>query len=118
MNLDESSAGDCGTTIFWKHVGHSIRVPLALESLLMCWPQTGQANLNSVMLTGWQAGSHAAVTLAGSSLGRNLSFTFESDFFRGTAHICCGSWSSGFNLFVQIRFCPDRGKLKLELQQR
>jgi hypothetical protein len=35
--------------MIWKQVGHSTCAPLALESTAMRWPQTGQANLNSVM---------------------------------------------------------------------
>ena len=49
MNFGSSVAGACGTVIFWKHVGHSITVPLCDESHLMCWPHTGQAYLNSLM---------------------------------------------------------------------
>jgi hypothetical protein len=30
-------------------VGHSMRVPLLPESAVMCWPQTGHANLKSLM---------------------------------------------------------------------
>src|ERR1700722_5056782 len=45
-----SSVGACGTMIFWKHVGHSIWVPDCDESHLMCWPHTGQAYLNSLMI--------------------------------------------------------------------
>jgi hypothetical protein len=49
MNFWSSDAGACGAVIFWKHVGHSITVPLRDESHIMCWPHTGQANLNSLM---------------------------------------------------------------------
>src|SRR5476651_964639 len=49
MNFASSDAGACGAVIFWKHVGHSITVPLRDESHIMCWPHTGQANLNSLM---------------------------------------------------------------------
>jgi argininosuccinate lyase len=35
--------------IFWKHVGQTIIVPDCDESHLMCWLQTGQAYLNSLM---------------------------------------------------------------------
>jgi hypothetical protein len=45
----EADVGAGGTTIFWKQVGHSICVPLALESVAICWPQTGQRNLNSLI---------------------------------------------------------------------
>src|SRR5487761_2444748 len=43
------AAGACGAVIFWKHVGHSIIVPACDESHLICWPQTGQAYLYSLM---------------------------------------------------------------------
>ncbi len=46
------AAGAWGAVIFWKHVGHSITVPACDESHIMCWPHTGQANLNSLMLFG------------------------------------------------------------------
>jgi hypothetical protein len=52
MNFGSSVAGAWGATIFWKHVGHSIVVPLCDESHLMCWPQTGHAYLNSLMAAG------------------------------------------------------------------
>jgi hypothetical protein len=50
MNFGSFVVGACGATIFWKHVGHSITVPLCVESHTMCWPHTGQAYLNSLML--------------------------------------------------------------------
>jgi hypothetical protein len=49
MNFVSTEAGACGTTIFWKQVGHSICPPLVVESAVMCWPQTGHANLNSLI---------------------------------------------------------------------
>ena len=49
MNFVSADAGACGTTIFWKHVWHSICPPLVLESAVICWPQTGHANLNSLI---------------------------------------------------------------------
>src|SRR3974390_2478931 len=49
MNLGSSEDGPCGITIFWKHVGHSSCPPLLLESAVICWPQTGHANLNSLI---------------------------------------------------------------------
>jgi hypothetical protein len=51
MNFVSGDAGACGAVIFWKHVGHSMTVPLCDESHIMCWPQTGQAYLNSLMAT-------------------------------------------------------------------
>src|ERR1700722_10137905 len=45
-------SGACGTIIFWKQVGHSIWVPDCDESHLICWPHTGQAYLNSLMIHG------------------------------------------------------------------
>jgi hypothetical protein len=45
-----SDAGACGAVIFWKHVGQSITVPACDASQIICWPQTGHANLNSLML--------------------------------------------------------------------
>src|SRR5580658_9434660 len=44
-----SGPGAWGATIFWKQVGHSMTEPPWVESHIMCWPQTGQANLNSFM---------------------------------------------------------------------
>jgi hypothetical protein len=35
--------------IFWKQVGHSMTEPPCDTSHIMCWPHTGQANLNSLM---------------------------------------------------------------------
>jgi hypothetical protein len=52
INFGSSDSGACGAMIFWKHVGHSIVVPLCDESHLMCWPQTGHAYLNSLMARG------------------------------------------------------------------
>jgi hypothetical protein len=52
MNFGSSVAGACGAVIFWKHVGHSITVPLCDESHFMCWPQIGHAYLNSLMAAG------------------------------------------------------------------
>ncbi|HLP76009.1 MAG TPA: hypothetical protein VK327_03760 [Candidatus Paceibacterota bacterium] len=43
------SADAWGTTILRKQVGQSSSEPVALESAVMCWPHTGQANLNSLM---------------------------------------------------------------------
>src|SRR5437016_647371 len=37
--------------IFWKQVGHSNCVPAVRESAVMCWPHTGHANLNSLMIS-------------------------------------------------------------------
>jgi hypothetical protein len=54
INFESPVAGGCGTVIFWKHVGHSITVLLRHDSHLICWPQTGQANLNSLMIV-WRA---------------------------------------------------------------
>jgi hypothetical protein len=52
MNFESADSGACGAVIFWKHVGHSITVPLCDESHFMCWPQTGHAYLNSLMARG------------------------------------------------------------------
>jgi hypothetical protein len=52
MNFGSSDSGACGAVIFWKHVGHSITVPLCDESHFMCWPHTGHAYLNSLMVSG------------------------------------------------------------------
>src|SRR6266550_2475416 len=46
----DPAADGCGTISFRKHVGHSICEPLVRASHVMCWPHTGQANLNSLML--------------------------------------------------------------------
>src|SRR5688572_8216504 len=48
-SLELPSLGAWGTTILRKQVGHSICEPPTVESHVMCWPQTGQANLNSLM---------------------------------------------------------------------
>ena len=48
--LDRPGAVAWGTTSWRKQVGHAIGEPLLPESHVMCWPQTGQANLNSLML--------------------------------------------------------------------
>ena len=50
INSTSSPAGACGTMILWKHVGHSIIELLRHDSTLICWWQTGQTNLNSLML--------------------------------------------------------------------
>jgi hypothetical protein len=50
INFGSSDAGACGAVIFWKHVGHSITEPPWDESHIMCWPHTGHAYLNSLML--------------------------------------------------------------------
>jgi hypothetical protein len=49
MNFGSPESGACGATILWKQVGHSNGFPLALESAVICCPQTGQANLNSLI---------------------------------------------------------------------
>ena len=49
MSFVSADVGAWGTTIFWKQVGHSICLPLVLESAVICWPQTGHANLNSLI---------------------------------------------------------------------
>jgi hypothetical protein len=49
MNFASAEEGAWGTRIFWKQVGHSMCPPLLLESAVMCWPQTGHANLNSLI---------------------------------------------------------------------
>src|SRR5437016_780057 len=49
INFGSADEGAWGTTIFWKQVGHSSWPPLVVESAVMCWPQTGHANLNSLI---------------------------------------------------------------------
>jgi hypothetical protein len=49
MSLLSVEVGACGATIFWKQVGHSMTEPPCDVSHIMCWPQTGQAYLNSLM---------------------------------------------------------------------
>jgi len=49
ISLESVEVGACGTTIFRKQVGQLIFPPLVLESAVMCWPQTGHANLNSLI---------------------------------------------------------------------
>lgn len=50
MSLDSPEAGAWGTTIARKQVGHSMAAPLFPGDAVRCWPQTGQANLNSLIL--------------------------------------------------------------------
>src|SRR6266705_2723704 len=50
ISLESVEVGACGTTIFRKQVGQLIFPPLVLESAVMCWPQTGHANLHSLIL--------------------------------------------------------------------
>ena len=45
----EGPDGAVGTSIFWKHVGHSICLPLSAAVAETCCPQTGHANLNSII---------------------------------------------------------------------
>ena len=49
INLLSPASGAWGTTIFRKQVGQSICPPLVLESAVICWPHTGQANLKSLI---------------------------------------------------------------------
>src|SRR5205809_1642519 len=48
-NFESPAAGAWGTTILRKQVGQLSCPPLVLESAVMCWPQTGHANLNSLI---------------------------------------------------------------------
>gem|GEM_PF-4899277 len=50
INFASPDVGAWGAVIFWKHVGHSITEPPRDESHIMCWPHTGHAYLNSLML--------------------------------------------------------------------
>ena len=59
-----ADSGACGTTIFWKQVGHSICPPLVIESAVICWPQTGHAKLNSLMNYGGQSNLYTAPILS------------------------------------------------------
>jgi hypothetical protein len=77
MSFVSAKSGAWGTTIFWKQVGHSICPPLVLESAVMCWPQTGHANLNSLIASAPTI-SHRA--------GDDNAF-FGSDFRAASAHI-------------------------------
>ena len=52
MSFESVEAGAWGTMILRKQVGQSIFPPLALESAVICWPQTGHANLNSLIAVG------------------------------------------------------------------
>jgi hypothetical protein len=72
-------AGAWGTTIFRKQVGHSICPPLVLESAVICWPQTGHANLNSLI---------ASTATIPQAAGNDNAF-FGSDFHGGASHIQC-----------------------------
>jgi hypothetical protein len=49
INFESLVAGAWGTTILRKQVGQLSCPPLALESAVICWPQTGHANLNSLI---------------------------------------------------------------------
>jgi hypothetical protein len=75
--LVSADVGAWGTTIFWKQVGQPIWLPLALESAVICWPQTGHANLNSLIASAPTI-SHRA--------GDDNAF-FGSDFLDASAHI-------------------------------
>ena len=48
-NFESPAAGAWGTTILRKQGGQLSCPPLVLESAVMCWPQTGHANLNSLI---------------------------------------------------------------------
>ena len=77
MNFVSADVGACGTTIFWKQVGHSTCPPLVLESAVICWPQTGHANLNSLIAS--------AATIPYGTADDNA--FFGSDFPPAAAHI-------------------------------
>jgi hypothetical protein len=80
INFGSSDSGACGAVIFWKHVGHSITVPLCDESHFMCWPQTGHANLNSLMVGGIAFHIHAAsATWIFYGIARHFGVTFYAD---------------------------------------
>jgi len=64
INSTSSLTGACGTMILWKHDGHSIIELLRHNSHLICWPQTGQTNLNSLLLMLFEAAFHIRVPLA------------------------------------------------------
>src|SRR5262249_33510261 len=49
INFGSADAGAWGTTIFRKQVGQEIFEPTEFAPAVICWPQTGQANLNSLM---------------------------------------------------------------------
>jgi len=76
-SLVSADSGACGTTIFWKQVGHSICPPLVIESAVICWPQTGHANLNSLI----------ASTPTISHHGGDDNAFFGSDFRAASPHI-------------------------------
>ena len=69
MNL-EPGAGACGATIFWKHVGQSMTLPPCDASHIMCWPQTGQAYLNS-LINLWAKPFHRTPVSAMRIFGKN-----------------------------------------------
>jgi hypothetical protein len=50
INSTSSPTGARGTMTLWKHIGHSIIELLRHDSHLICRPQAGQTNLNSLML--------------------------------------------------------------------
>jgi hypothetical protein len=64
INSTSSPSGACGTMILWKHVGHSIIELLRHNSHLICCPQTGQTNLNSLLLMLFRAAFHIRMPLA------------------------------------------------------
>src|SRR6266581_4167913 len=49
MSFECADEGACGMMSFWKQVGQSSCAPLVLESAVICCPQTGHANLNSLI---------------------------------------------------------------------
>ena len=77
MSLVSTDLGAWGTTIFWKQVGHSICPPALVESAVMCWPQTGHANLNSLIAS--------APTIPHRTTEDNA--FFGSDFRAASSHI-------------------------------
>jgi hypothetical protein len=80
MNFESSDSGACGAVIFWKHVGHSITVPLCDESHFMCCPHTGQAYLNSLMAGGKAFHIRApSATWFFYEVGRHFGVTFYAD---------------------------------------
>jgi hypothetical protein len=103
INFGSSDSGACGAVIFWKHVGHSITVPLCDESHFMCWPHTGHAYLNSLMADG----KAFHIRAPSATWFFWICTTFRSDFLCGSAQF---GWRSGLSL-------PRTNQLKLELQQ-
>src|ERR1019366_180630 len=110
INFGSSVLGACGAVIFWKHVGHSITVPLCVESHWMCWPQTGHTYLNSLMVRGDLCLAWLQHPIFKTRLQSGI---FMSDFSPGAKHIrTVEAHEKNLSRFPQrtLRARPRRGR--------